>query len=324
MTGAGWCSPASGRSPASASAPRSSPCGLREGRSGVGPITAYDTDGFAYANGCEVTGFTASDHLRTLDPAELGRATQFAAAAARMAVEDAGLDEQALADRRCLVSVGTTDGGSSDLDTLVEAEVADGARRLDPVVARRVPVGPPGRRDRAGAAAARRRGVHAADRLRRRQLRDRLRPGRDPHRRGRHRAVRRGGRGLPEDLRRLLPARHDRAGALPALRRRPQGHPHRRGRRHPRAGERRVRGGQGRPDLRRGARLRAQLRRLPPGRAVPGQRRRLHAAGARGRRGQGGGGRLHLRARHRHQGQRRHRGPGDQVGLRRRRRAPSP
>lgn len=31
--------------------------GLREGRSGARPISLFDTEGFAHANGCEITGF---------------------------------------------------------------------------------------------------------------------------------------------------------------------------------------------------------------------------------------------------------------------------
>ena len=42
---------------------------------------------------------------------------------------------------RSLVSVGTTDGESRDLDHLVQLEVTEGAECMDPAVARRVPAG---------------------------------------------------------------------------------------------------------------------------------------------------------------------------------------
>ncbi|MBM0232570.1 beta-ketoacyl-[acyl-carrier-protein] synthase family protein [Micromonospora sp. STR1_7] len=113
--------------------------GLRSGRTGAKPITAFDTDGFAYANGCQIEDFDASQWLRHTPAGSLGRASQFSVAAARMAVEDAGLPLDVLRDRRALVSVGTTDGESHDLDRLTETEVREGYPRLDPVVASRVP-----------------------------------------------------------------------------------------------------------------------------------------------------------------------------------------
>lgn len=115
--------------------------GLREGRSGVKPITAFDTTGFAHANGCEVTDFEPGRWITRQQPEELGRASQFSVAAARMAVDDAGLTAADVRSRRSLVSVGTTDGESRDLDQLVAAGMDTGPDAYDPGVARRVPAG---------------------------------------------------------------------------------------------------------------------------------------------------------------------------------------
>lgn len=114
---------------------------LRAGRSGIKPITAFDTTGFAYANGCEVTDFDPEPWIRHYPVEQLGRASQFSIAAARMAVEDAGIELQQLRGSRSLVAVGTTDGESRDLDQLVQTQVEQGPERMDPVRARRVPVG---------------------------------------------------------------------------------------------------------------------------------------------------------------------------------------
>ncbi|SOD62579.1 3-oxoacyl-[acyl-carrier-protein] synthase II [Streptomyces zhaozhouensis] len=113
--------------------------GLRAGRSGARPISVFDTEGFAHAQGCEVTEFEPERWIERLEPARLGRAAQFSAAAARMALADAGLDLDVLRDRRGMISIGTTDGESYDLDQLVEREVADGAGAFDGEAARRVP-----------------------------------------------------------------------------------------------------------------------------------------------------------------------------------------
>lgn len=112
---------------------------LRVGRSGAGPIEAFDTTGFRYATGCEVRGFEPERWVRRVPLAEVGRATQFAIAAARMAAADAGLDEEELRRQHGIVSIGTTDGGSDDGERLAEAAVRSGPEAMDPVVARRVP-----------------------------------------------------------------------------------------------------------------------------------------------------------------------------------------
>ncbi|MFF4570672.1 beta-ketoacyl-[acyl-carrier-protein] synthase family protein [Streptomyces sp. NPDC001410] len=112
--------------------------GLRSGRSGVKPITAFDTTGFAYSNACEITDFEPETWITEQSPDDLGRAAQFAVAASRMAVADAGLTEEQVRDVRSLVSVGTTDGESRDLDHLTGLQVTAGDDVLDAVVARRV------------------------------------------------------------------------------------------------------------------------------------------------------------------------------------------
>ncbi|MCP2256518.1 3-oxoacyl-[acyl-carrier-protein] synthase II [Streptoalloteichus tenebrarius] len=114
---------------------------LREGREGARPISLFDTTGFAHSHGCEVTGFDPRRWLRELPSDRVGRASQFAAAAGRMAVEDAGLDLDALRALRGVVAVGTTDGGSHELDQAVEMEIARGPSGMDPALVRRIPAG---------------------------------------------------------------------------------------------------------------------------------------------------------------------------------------
>ena len=112
--------------------------GLRAGRSGASPITAFDTTGFAHANGCGVGGFDPTPWIRNVPLDSLGPASRFSVSAARMAVEDAGLDPATLRERRAMVSVGTTDGESHDLDRLVAMEIEHGSGGMDPVVATRL------------------------------------------------------------------------------------------------------------------------------------------------------------------------------------------
>jgi 3-oxoacyl-[acyl-carrier-protein] synthase II len=113
--------------------------GLRAGRTGARPISRFDTTGFAHDTGCEVTGFVPEDWLRAVPAGELGRASQFAAAAARMAVADAGLAPESLAARRGLISVGTTDGGSDTGERIAESLVRE--ESIDPGAAARTSAG---------------------------------------------------------------------------------------------------------------------------------------------------------------------------------------
>ena len=115
--------------------------GLRAGKSAARPVTAFDTEGFEHAMACEVPDFEPGRWIHNLDIENLGRASQFSVAAARMAVADAGIAEDALRAVPSLISIGTTDGESGDLDQLVETELDLGPERMDPTVARRVPAG---------------------------------------------------------------------------------------------------------------------------------------------------------------------------------------
>lgn len=99
---------------------------LRAGRVGTGDITVFDTTGFPNRRGHQVRGFDAAARLHRVRPEDTGRATQFAAAAARMALDDAGLDEAWLRERRGTVVVGTTDGEVGELDLLTGSALAIG------------------------------------------------------------------------------------------------------------------------------------------------------------------------------------------------------
>src|SRR5699024_3759528 len=115
--------------------------GLRKGRSAAKEITAFSTEGYEYSIACEIDDFEPSRWIRRVNPEHIGRASQCSVAAARMAANDAGLDEEELREHRCLISIGPTDGESRDLDHLVETVVRHGPEAMDPYIARRVPAG---------------------------------------------------------------------------------------------------------------------------------------------------------------------------------------
>ena len=83
---------------------------LLEGRSGIGPVTYFDTSELPVHIGAEVKGFSPEPYVRRQPVENLGRSSQLAVAAARMALEDSRLDLASLDRRRAGVSMGTTSG----------------------------------------------------------------------------------------------------------------------------------------------------------------------------------------------------------------------
>lgn len=108
--------------------------GLVEGRSGIGPITAFDASSYPVQIMGEVKGFDPGEYMDRKEARRMARFSQFAVAAAKMAVEDAALtiDESNAEDVG--VVLGTGIGGG-----LVEAEKAHlillnkGMRRVPPL-----------------------------------------------------------------------------------------------------------------------------------------------------------------------------------------------
>ena len=113
--------------------------GLRKGASGVSPIRSFDSTGFPHTVAGEVHDFEPAAILRRLHVADWGRASLFAAAAARLAVEDADLDLDTIDARRVGVVVGTTSGESQEIEVLTRAMVDDGLANLPADRVSRVP-----------------------------------------------------------------------------------------------------------------------------------------------------------------------------------------
>jgi len=103
---------------------------LLSGVSGIRPVSSFDTSAFPVHLGAEVLGFDPSEHLRRLDPAATGRASQLAAAAARMALRDAGLEPADLDRKRTGVSMGTTSGEPRFVEQYNEIRQAHGLEAI--------------------------------------------------------------------------------------------------------------------------------------------------------------------------------------------------
>ena len=84
--------------------------GLIAGKCGIVPVTSFDTSAFPVHKGAEVKDFKPEAFLRMRSPQEMGRGSQLAIAAARMAIEDSGVDISSYERIRVGVSMGTTSG----------------------------------------------------------------------------------------------------------------------------------------------------------------------------------------------------------------------
>ena len=86
---------------------------LIRGTVGTGPVQAFDTSMFDTHIGGEVQHFDPAKYFRVLDPETCGRTTQLGVAAARMAVDDAGVLKAGYDLERVGVCMGTTMGNAS-------------------------------------------------------------------------------------------------------------------------------------------------------------------------------------------------------------------
>jgi 3-oxoacyl-[acyl-carrier-protein] synthase II len=83
---------------------------LMAGRSGFGPVRSFDTSRFGVHLGAEIADFNPQEYVFELDPEAIGRSSQLAIAAARLALSDGSLDLAQVDRSRAGVCVGTTSG----------------------------------------------------------------------------------------------------------------------------------------------------------------------------------------------------------------------
>lgn len=84
---------------------------LKEGKTGIGPITHFDTEGFAAKVAGEVKDFDPSKYIDRKEARKMARFTVFAVASAVQAVEDAGLKEGTFDPDKTGVCLGNGIGG---------------------------------------------------------------------------------------------------------------------------------------------------------------------------------------------------------------------
>ena len=101
-----------------------------EGRSGISPVESFDTSRYPVHLGGEVKNFAPGEFVQRLDPRRMGRASQLAIAAARLAMSDAGLKPDEVDPVRSGVSIGTTSGEPEWIEKFDDLELAGARERL--------------------------------------------------------------------------------------------------------------------------------------------------------------------------------------------------
>ena len=108
---------------------------MMEGTSGAAPITHFDTSDFTTTFACELKDFDPEDYMDRKQARRLDPFCQFALIAARQAVEDAGLEIEALSDEekgRIGVALGSGIGGLQLFQDQTQVALERGPRRLSP------------------------------------------------------------------------------------------------------------------------------------------------------------------------------------------------
>ncbi len=105
---------------------------LLEGRSGVGPITRFDTSDYDTKIAAEVKDFRPELYMDRREARRMDRFCQYGVAAANMAIEDAGLHNGGVDKERVGVIIGSGIGGMETFSAEIKKLFDHGPRRVSP------------------------------------------------------------------------------------------------------------------------------------------------------------------------------------------------
>ncbi|MGI6097710.1 MAG: beta-ketoacyl-ACP synthase II [Dethiobacteria bacterium] len=106
--------------------------GLKDGQNGVVRITRFDASSFPSQIAGEVKNFNPTDYIEKREVKKMDRFTQYAVAAAKLAVEDSGIPLDRIRQDRAGVIVGSGIGGLETIEAQHKALLERGPRRISP------------------------------------------------------------------------------------------------------------------------------------------------------------------------------------------------
>lgn len=106
---------------------------IKNGRSGIAPITLFPTDKLETKFAGEVKNFDAKEHLGPKESRRIERFSQFAIVAAREAVQDANLTINDDNSERIAVLIGSAGGAATAVSEQTKLYETRGARRVSPL-----------------------------------------------------------------------------------------------------------------------------------------------------------------------------------------------
>jgi 3-oxoacyl-[acyl-carrier-protein] synthase II len=107
---------------------------LCAGRSGVGPLTLFDTTEFKVRFGGQVRDWDPVARFGVKEARHLDRFAQFALAAGISAVDDAGIDFSTIPEEQCGVMIGSGIGGLNEFESQHTVMMQKGPSRISPFV----------------------------------------------------------------------------------------------------------------------------------------------------------------------------------------------
>ena len=107
---------------------------LKNGTVGIGPITTFDTADFKAKLAAQVKDFDPKQYMDNKAARRMERFSQFAVAAAREALEDAGIDMTKEDPFRVGVSIGSGIGGLDAIERETKKMIEKGPNRINPLL----------------------------------------------------------------------------------------------------------------------------------------------------------------------------------------------
>ena len=105
---------------------------VQAGKSGIGPITLFDTQEHQCTIAGEVKDFDPADYMDKKEARRMDRYMQFAVAAAKQAYEDSGLTPESVDPERFSAIIGTGSGGIGTIEAHHKEVLVKGFRRVSP------------------------------------------------------------------------------------------------------------------------------------------------------------------------------------------------